>query len=71
MTQFSIQNQFQPPTDTLGRAKKLSRFFYESISVADMFSQAAVNKGRDSEGREGRKKHLSTVTTNNLLSVSV
>lgn len=71
MTQFSIQNQFQPPTDMPGRAKKLSTFFYESISVADMFSQAVVNKGRDGGGKEGRKRHLSAVTTNNLLSVWV
>lgn len=35
-----------------------------------MFSQAVVNKGRDGR-KEGRKRHLSTVTTNNLLSVWV
>lgn len=36
-----------------------------------MFSQAVVNKGRDGGGKEGRKRHLSTMTTNNLLSVCV
>lgn len=34
-----------------------------------MFSQAVVNKGRDGGGKEGRKRHLSTMTTDNLLAV--
>lgn len=36
-----------------------------------MFSQAVVNKDRAGGGKEGRKRHLSTMTTNNLLSVRV
>lgn len=55
MTQFSIQNQFQPPTDTLGRAKSCPRSFIKAFQSQTCFlKQWSIKAEMAAERREER-----------------